>query len=223
MKLTSVLTGIAIIAAALIWSPCFAVELVVSADVPVNSPTLTTTILKFSDGDPDGNPWTNSSQEQTIDFGQLTYKLADNSNAGSFYSSTGYCVILTVEPFGKPFNILATCSGVTDSGGHSLPVGSFGMIPVYSKNDKWKYSGGEVEQGDLPAGAVLGTSGPAVPGRTVYSSETSTATARMIQLYLSIPPLKAGGAVPFDGYVPVPLTQSPGKYSSTVTLTLSPK
>jgi hypothetical protein len=203
--------------------PSYCVELVVTADVPPGTPSLTTTILKFTDGDPDKNPWTNSTEETTIDFGELTYKLADGSNAGAFYSKAGYCVMVFIEPFGTPFNLMASCTGVSDSDGHSLPVGSFGMIPVYSNADKWKYAGGETVQGDIPSGAQIGTPGPAVPGGIVYGSESGIATARIIQLYLALSPLNSGGGAPYEGYVPIPLTQAPGHYTATVTLTFAPK
>ncbi|MGE5308560.1 MAG: hypothetical protein ACM3OC_05725 [Deltaproteobacteria bacterium] len=199
-----------------------ALDLVVSANVPTNAPQLSTTILKITDGDPDKNPWTNSTVEQTLDFGQLTFLLSDNTNAGGFFSNTEFCVILFVEPFGKPFNILATCSGISGSGG-ALPVGSFGLVPVYSDTDKWIFPSGEKVQGDMPSGAKLGDPGPAVPGGTVYSSETGNARSVILQLYFTIPPFGSGGTLFYPGYVQIPLTQAPGKYSGTVTLTLSPK
>jgi hypothetical protein len=203
--------------------PLAAAELVVTADVPTNSSSLTTTILKFLDGDPDKNPWTNSSVENTLDFGELTYLFPDGSNAGAFFSRAGYCVVIVVEPFGKPFNITAGCTGVSDTNGHTLPAGSFGMIPVYSNADVWKFPGGQTLQGDLPAGASLGVSRPVVPGGLVYSSESGTATARIVQLYLSLGTFLSGGGTPFDGYVPIPLTQQPGHYTATVTLTFALK
>lgn len=192
----------------------------VNAQVPEFSPTITIVILKFTDGDPDGNPWTNSSIATSMDFGKFTYLLADNSNAGMFYSPTGYCVNIYADSFGKPYEIRSSCLGVSD-GIHSLPTGSFGLTPVYSETDEWKYSGGAVKQGSIPAGATLGTSGPAIdPNKLVYSSESGVGSARILQAYYGFPPLKAGGAFPFNGFVSIPLTQASGQYSGTVTLTI---
>lgn len=195
----------------------------VSAEVPTSSPTLTVTLLSFTDGNTDGDPWTNSSPATGMDFGLLTYRLADNSNAGAFFSNTGICAIIVAEGFGAPYEVRSSCDGIT-SGADSLPAGSFGMTPVYSETDKWVYPGGSANQGTMPAGAVLGSAGPAVTQNAlIYSSESGTSTARIIQVYYGISPKKAGGADPFPGYVAIPLTQKPGRYSGNVIITLSLK
>ena len=215
---------IALLLAPIFWqAPARAIELVVTADVTTRSPSLSTTILKIASGTTSQDPWQDSTTESAIDFGELTYLLKNGNNAGGFYSPTAYCVVVYCEPFGKPFNLMAGCTGVTDPQGHRFPLGSFGMIPVYSPTDQWKFTGGTAPQGTMPSEARLGTAGPAVPGGLVYSSESSSATPRIIQLYLTIPSLDVSGNKPYSGFVPVPLTQPPGHYAATVTLTLDMK
>jgi hypothetical protein len=197
-------------------------SITVSAEIPQSAPQVSVTILKFTDGDPDQNPWTNSQIVETMDFGELTYLLSDNTNAGLFYSTAGFCVVVSAEPFGKPYAIMSSCNGV-GSGSNYLKSGSFGLVPVYSSTDKWVFSGGSKEQGDMPSGATLGNAGSAVGDKTIYSSESTEATARIIQAYYGLPPYKSGGADPFPGYTPIPLTQAPGQYSGTVIITISLK
>jgi hypothetical protein len=194
----------------------------VSAEIPQNSPQVSVTLLKFTDGDPDQNPWTNSQVVETMDFGQLTYLLSDNSNAGLFYSATGFCAVIFAESFGKPYTIMSSCNGI-GNGSIYLNPGSFGLLPVYSRSDQFVFPGGSKEQGDIPSGASLGSPGSAVGEKTIYSSEANNATARIIQAYYGLPPYKAGGGDPFPGYVPINLTQVSGRYSATVTITISLK
>ncbi len=218
--LTSILGFVCILGIASVAFAGSSETIAVNAQVPEFSPTITIVILKFTDGDPDGNPWTNSSVATSMDFGKFTYLLDDNSNAGLFFSKSGYCVNIYADSFGKPYEIRSSCLGITD-GTHSLPTGSFGLTPVYSETDEWKYSGGAVKQGGIPAGATLGSAGSAIdPNKLIYSSESGTGTARIIQAYYGFPPLKAGGGTPFPGFTPIPLTQASGQYSGTVTVTI---
>jgi hypothetical protein len=200
----------------------------VSADIPTSSPQISVTILKFTDGNPDNNPWTNSEviDSGVLDFGELTYLLTDGSNAGLFYSPAGYCVVLFAQSFGKPYDIWSSCSGISNSGGVFLNSGSFGLTPAYSPKDKWVYPGNPQgsEQGDLPGfGATPGPAGSAVGDKLIYTSESNVGTARILQAYYGLPPYATGGADPFPGYVPIPLTQAPGKYTGQVTITISLK
>ncbi|MCX5707700.1 MAG: hypothetical protein NTY14_01760 [Candidatus Omnitrophica bacterium] len=194
----------------------------VNAEIPQSAPQVSVTILRFTDGDPDQNPWTNSQTVGTMDFGELTYLLSDNSNAGLFYSPAGFCVVISAESFGKPYSIMSSCNGIS-SGSSYLKSGSFGLVPVYSSTDKWVFSSGSKDQGDMPSGATLGAAGSGVGDKTIYSSESTDATARIIQAYYGLPPYKSGGADPFPGYTPIPLTQAPGQYSGTVVITISLK
>jgi hypothetical protein len=192
----------------------------VTAEIPTNSPQIKLVILKFTDGNPDNDPWTESTQEGFLDFGTLTYLLADSSNAGLFYSPNGYCVVIFADSFGRPYDITSSCLGITD-GVNFLPAGSFGLVPVYSEKDKYVYPGGESVQGSIPDGASLGPAGTAVnPNALIYSSELGIAKARIIQAYYSLPPKKAGGADPFPGFEPIPLTQTPGVYTGVVKITI---
>jgi hypothetical protein len=195
----------------------------VNAEIPANSAQISVTILKFTDGNPDDNPWTNSQEVDTMDFGQFTYTLADNSNAGIFYSPAGFCAVIFAESFGKPYDIMSSCQGISD-GAYSLKPGSFGLTPNYSESDKFIFPGGEKLNGTFPGnGANLGPAGPAVGDKLIYTSENGVATSRILQAYYGFPPFKAGGALPFPNYTPIELTQAPGKYSGTVTLTISLK
>jgi hypothetical protein len=196
----------------------------VTAEIPTSSPQIDVTLLKFTDGNPDNDPWTNSQEVDSMDFGQLTYLSADNSNAGVFYSPAGFCAVLFAESFGKPYDIWSSCPGISNTQGVYLKSGSFGLIPVYSSTDKWVFPGGEKQQGDMPGnGAGLGSAGSAVGDKIIYTSESSVATARIIQAYYGLPPYKAGGADPFPGYTPIELTQTPGKYDGKVTITIALK
>ena len=202
------------------------VNILATAFVPNESPDITVTILRFTDGNPDNNPWTNSvdvTTTGTMNFGTLTYELTDGSNAGGWYSQAGFCVVIYATPFGSPYEVKSTCLGLT-SGASFLPIGSFGLTPVYSPNDEWVYPGGSTTQGDMPSGATLGTAGSAIAiNKIVYSSESGTATPRIIQAYYGLPPYKTGGVDPFPGYEQIPLDQPHGTYSGTVTITISPK
>jgi hypothetical protein len=97
------------------------------------------------------------------------------------------------------------------------------MVPYYSEADKWVFPGGEEVQGPVPSGATPGDPMPAVPGGTLYSSESGIAKHIILQVYFSIPPFGAGGSEFYPGYEQIPLTQPPGRYAGTVTFTLSPK
>lgn len=201
---------------------CIAADIVnisATAVVPSSSPEISVVIRKFTDGNPDNNPWTGSTEVSSMGFGTLT----NAGSAGVWYSQAGFCVVIYAQPYGKPYEIKSTCLGLT-SGANSLPAGSFGLTPVYSANDEWVWPGGSAAQGAMPAGASLGSAGLAIASnKLVYSSESGTATARIIQAYYGLPPYAAGGADPFPGYQPIPLTQAPGTYTGTVTITISQK
>jgi hypothetical protein len=196
----------------------------VFAEIPTNSPQIDVVILKIIGKDTDSNPWTDSTEENSMDFGELTYFLDDGSNAGAFFSKAGYCVVIFTQPFGNPYEIRSNCLGLN----HELGLGvinpySFGLTPVYSEKDKFVYPGGSTAQGTMPDGAQIGPAGSAVGNKLIYSSEPGTGTARIIQAYYGLPPYDTGGALPFPGYEPIELTQVPGKYKGQVTITISIK
>ena len=189
----------------------------VNAQVPNSSAEINIVILKFTDGDPDNNPWTNSTEVTSMDFGALSHTLASGEDAGQWYAQAAFDVNIYAQGFGHRYEIKSTCAGLI-SGGNRLPDNSFGLTPVYSATDEW--SPGNT-QGDMPAGAQLGTAGSAVAtDKRIYQSENPS-TARIIQAYYGLPPYKAGGADPFTGYVPIPLNQASGTYTGTVTITIT--
>jgi len=203
----------------LVWAAS-SVNINVNAVVPNSSPDINVAILKFTDGNPDNNPWTNSTEVASMDFGTLKHTLADGSEAGLWFSDAGFCVVIYTQPYGKPYDVGSTCAGLT-SGANSLPAGSFGLTPAYSPNDEWSPG---YPQGPMPSGASLGTAGPAVDtNKLIYSSESGTGTARIIQTYYSLPPYKTGGTEPFPGFTPIPLSQATGTYTGTVTITITPR
>lgn len=195
----------------------------VTAQIPEASPSMSVVILQFSDGNPDNNPWSNSTQVKWMDFGTLTY-LMNGKNAGFFYSPTAFCVVIFTDPFGKPYEIKQSSVGLTSSGGTAIPANSFAFVPVYSRDDLWVWDGGSAKQGDIPSGARLGSPASAVgENLLVYSSESGMGSARILQVYYSLPPYGVGGSSPFSGFAPVPLTQPADTYTGTVTLTMSVK
>lgn len=199
----------------------------VIASVPISSPELSISILEFTDGNPDNDPWTNSTDVSSMNFGNLVNTYVDpidgtTKGAGLWYSKKGFCLVIFTQPYGKPYEIKSTCNGIASVNG-SFPAGSIGLTPVYSKNDLWGGANG-TPQGDMPVGATLGIEGPAIAtGKLIYSSEAGTATARIIQAYYGLPPYKTGGTNPFPGFTPIPLTQAPGTYTGTVTISIVAK
>lgn len=205
---------------------CFAantVNIFATAVISNSSPEIGVTILKFTDGNEDNDPWTNSTEESSMHLDTLMHLLDDGSDAGVWYSEAGFCVVIFAQPYGDPYEIKSTCLGLT-SGGNPLPAGSFGLTPVYSAKDRWNGVDPTTEQGAMPIGASLGTAGPAITAnKLIYSSESGIGTARIIQAYYGLPPYEIGGADPFPGYDPIPLTQAAGTYTGTVTITISQK
>ena len=205
-----------------LWADSFA-KIDVSAEVPDSSPEISVTILKLTGDDPDNNPWTDSDEVFSMNFGTLKHTFKDDSEAGLWFSDVSFCVVIYAQPYGKPYEIRSTCAGLV-SGSHALPAGSFGLTPVYNENDEWKWSKGSKKQGSMPEGAELGTPGPAIAtNKLIYSSELEKGTARIIQAYYSIPPKKKDGSDPYEGFQPIPLDQPPGTYTGTVTITISTK
>jgi hypothetical protein len=196
----------------------------VSAEIPKNSPQIDVVILKIIGKDTDSNPWTDSTEETSMNFGELTYLLDDDSNAGAFFAKAGFCVVIFAQPFGNPYEIRSNCLGLNhELGLATINPNSFGLTPVYSEVDKFVFPGGESLQGGMPDGAQLGPAGSAIGDKLIYSSETGTGTARILQAYYGLPPYDVGGALPFPGYEPIELSQVSGKYTGQVTITISIK
>lgn len=185
----------------------------VSASVPNQSPELTMIIKELTE--PNQNPWSGTTVT-AMNFGALTHTLSGGGDAGVWYSPKYYCVIIFTTSFGHRYEVRSTCTGLV-SGGVQAPAGSFGLTPAYAAEDEW--SAGN-PQGAMPSGATLGTAGPAVAtDKMIYRSETA-ATNRIIRAFYSIPSYGAGGALPYPGYQPIPLSQGAGTYTATVTISI---
>ncbi len=224
MKRTLVVIALmGIVTYSLCWAaPSASKTLSVSAVISNHSPEMDITILKFTDGNPDNNPWTNSTDvtsTMNLDFGTLVHTYVEGGvtkDYGVWISDAGFAVIVYTQGFGTKYEVRSSCAGVG-----TLPAGGFGVTPVYSALDEWVWpDGSRHQQGDKPTAAVLGTDGTAIAtNKAVYTSE-SPSTARIIQVYYGMPPKKADGSVPFSGWTGIPLTQAAGTYTGTVTLSI---
>ena len=196
------------------------VNLATTATVAASTPELTVVLKQIDDGDPDKNPWTGSTTVTSMTLGPLIHILDDGTDAGIWFAKRFFAAIVFTQPFGKPYNINSTSTGLT-SGADTLPGAAFVLSPAYSAQDEWSEGN---PQGAMPSGASLGPKGSAVgTNKLVYSSETGAATGRIIQAYYGVPPKNADGTSPYSGWSGVPLSQAPGSYSGTVTLTITLK
>ncbi|MFH1414311.1 MAG: hypothetical protein ABIG56_05645 [Candidatus Omnitrophota bacterium] len=210
-------------------SPSFAApgpsqSLGVSASVPAVAPEVDLTILEILDGDPDENPWTNSTEVTTsmsLDFGQLGHTYVDpadgeTKDAKVWYSPILYAVILYAQGFGARYEIRSTCTGIG-----SIPNTNnyFRLTPAYSSGDEWSVGD---PQGTQPPGSALGPDGNAISGtyRQIYTSETSPSTARIVQAYYSIPGYELDGSIPYTGWTGIPVEITPGSFVGNVTITI---
>lgn len=185
----------------------------VNAAVPYQSPELSMVIKELTE--PNQLPWSGATVT-SMAFGQLRHTLADGTEAGVWYSSKYYCVIIFTTSFGHQYEVRSTCNGLV-SGSTRAPDGAFGLVPGYAAEDEW--SAGS-PQGGQPAGSVLGSAGSAVAtNKVIYRSEPA-ATNRIIRAFYSIPPYATGGALPFPGYQPMTLYQGDGTYTATVTISI---
>jgi hypothetical protein len=191
-------------------------NLAVSAQIPTVSMDMTVSMKELTT--PGQEPWTGADVTSMF-FGTLTHLLTDGSEAGVWYSQKYYCAFIFSNSFGQRYELKSSCSGLT-SGGNSLPAASFGLTPAYQDLDSWT-ADGLTPQGAMPTGATLGTAGPAITtNKIVYRSEPA-ATNHIIRAFYSLPCYDIGGANPFPGYQPIALTQAPGTYSGTVTITIA--
>lgn len=197
----------------------FSVDISVSAQVPNSTPGDSIIIKELTTGGQD--PWTGTTVS-SMNFGQLTHALTGGGDAGVWYSQKYYCVFLYTTSYGHRYEVRSTCSGLT-SGANSLPTGSFGITPGYASQDRYVADDPASAQGAQPSGSVLGSAGPAItPGsyKAVYTSEPAAAN-RIIRAFYSLPCYATGGANPFTGYTPIPLSQAAGTYSGTITITIA--
>ena len=188
----------------------------VSAQVPNNGSDMSVTIKQLNTPGQDPSSGTTVT---AMNFGTLTHTLQDNSEAGVWYSPNYFCVFVYTTSYGKKYQIQSTCTGLSN-GSASLPSGSFGISPAYAAADAWSINGTLTPQGAQPSGSVLGSTGSAIlSNKLVYQSEAE-ASNRIIRAFYSLPGYLAGGALPFAGYSPIPLTQAPGTYSGTATISI---
>lgn len=186
----------------------------VRAEVPDSTPEITVLVKELTSAGQD--PFTGL-DVQTMNFGTLTHLLADNSEAGVWYSQKYYAVIIFANSFGEQYEIKSSSNGLA-VGGNTLPVNSFVLTPDYADEDE--FSAGN-PQGAQPATSLLGPVGSAATiDALVYRSEVA-GTSRIIRAFYSLPALGAGGAVPFTGFESIPLSQAQGIYTGTVTISIT--
>ncbi|MFH1355372.1 MAG: hypothetical protein ABIH19_04405 [Candidatus Omnitrophota bacterium] len=221
IALAFVITGMASLSFA---TPAASQSLSVSASVPAVAAEVDLTILKILDGDPDENPWTNSTNVTTsmsLDFGQLIHTYVDpadglTKDAGVWYSPTLYAVILYAQGFGNRYEVRSTCTGI---GSISNTNNYFRLSPAYAAADEWSTGN---PQGAKPGAATVGPDGNAISGtfRQIYTSEPSPSTARIIQAYYSIPGYNASGDAPYTGWTGIPIGITPGSFVGNVTISI---
>lgn len=201
----------------------------ISAVVPAVAPEMDIVILKITDGDPDQNPWTNSTDvtsTMNLGFGTLIHTYTDGTGAtkeaGVWYSPNLYCVVVYAQGYSKKYEIRSSCAGV---GTIPNTYNYFGVMGVYAAADKW--SAGDLSgQGAMPAGAIVngGLTTPinaiGTTFKSIYQSEVAPSTARILQAYYSVPTKKADGSVPYTGWTGIPLTQTAGTFTGNVTLSI---
>jgi hypothetical protein len=162
-----------------------------------------------------------------LDFGTLVHKIGDIEVDG-WFSKKAFVVMLHPNAFGKEYKITTSCDGLAGPGD---PIReAFVITPVYSSKDQFVFKTKnpttnveetrKVEQGEQPTGSHLGEKGSgASTDKFIYQSEMP-GTKRIIQLWLSIPPPDKDGKEPYGGWKKIPLTQTGGQYTGTVTITI---
>jgi hypothetical protein len=146
----------------------------------------------------------------SMDFGQLT-NIGTGTLRSSPSSTTGTGAVdcfITANSQGLPYTITQTGTAVAN-GAAVLPAGACVVKAVYAAAD----NGGLA----MPSGALLGTASSWVStGKLIYQSETGTALMRTVQAFYSITDDTTAGATSS-----VPLSQTAGTYSGTVTFTVT--
>lgn len=203
----------------------------VIATIQAGTPDMSWTIRKTNDGNPDLDPWTNSTPATNLTFDNwgLTQKPGKDAQ---WASATQNYLIVYATGMGDNYQILADGAGALTGAGGTLPAASFMCTPIYSQYDKWwvdldndniKDPGEEYVQGAIPAGAQIYTSQKGqiigVTSKQIYTSESPVGSGRIIQIQFMFPAYNNDGSVPFTGYVPILATQAAGSYTgATVTV-----
>jgi hypothetical protein len=187
------------------------------AHVPRGSPSINLIVKELTQANQE--PWSGATVQE-MNFGELTYKLTDGSDAGVWFSPKYYCVFIITTSYGHHYEIKSSCTGIS-SGTDALPAESLGVTPAYRPEDEWKWDGGSAPQGAMPEGSTLGSAGPAiVADKSLYKSESNRSSNRIIRAFYSLPCYGAEGALPFAGYKPIPKAQAAGTYTGTVLISI---
>ena len=181
-----------------------------TTSVPTGGAALGGWVLLKENGatyDSASDPWTQAGSEvfpsgTTMEFGELTRFLSDNSEAGCFYSPYFYIVYLFPSSFGgKQYTLTHTAmasNAVTDA---------MVVTPVYSADDKYDPAA-TVGQGDLGSGETLGTADVVTHNVMILQSTKS----RIVRAEYGIPPYpdtSAGQTRPND-WVAIPTDTATG-------------
>ncbi len=195
------------------------VNVPVSASITATAPEMTVVIKELTTAAQLLDP-SSGVTRTAMNFGTLTHLLATGADAGLWYSTTTFAALIYTNSFGRNYEVKSSCAGLSN-GTTSLPAGSFGLVPDYQAADRWVGTDPLTAQGAKPTLAVLGIPGSAVAtGKSIYRSE-APGTSRIIRGFYSLPPYLAGGAAPFTGYSPIPLSQAAGTYTGTVAITIA--
>jgi len=170
-----------------------------------------------------GDPWSSEcSAASDISFGDLTTTLSDGSDAGCFYAPDFFIVYLYPDAWGGvgyqiDQNFVWTTAGIPDE--------SLVFTAVYSDQDRYA---GLPAQGDMPSGALLGTSGDGAPEQAVgthrvYKSDPTNKLV-IVRAQYGLPPVPASGNKDdiYSGWKPVPKSTPATTYSGQLTITISP-
>lgn len=201
------------------------VNVPVSASITATAPEMTVVIKQLTTAAQLLNP-SSGVTVTSMNFGTLTHILATGADAGLWYSTNTFAALIYTNSFGRNYEVKSSCAGLSN-GTTSLPAGGFGLVPGYWGGDMWdpavstSWQGPNQNAATVPVGATLGTGGSAVAtGKSIYRSE-ALGTSRIIRGFYSLPPYAAGGAAPFTGFTPIPLSQAPGTYTGTVAITIA--
>lgn len=184
----------------------------VSATVP-NSLELSWGMAKVDSkltDDSTDDTWTPN--QTAMAFGDLRHYLANNQEAGIWFSQYYFPIFMSAITGGSKYKIQQTSSGLA-KGAVKLPK-AWGIAYIAC----WDTANNR-EVG-CPEGATKGQPGPAeASNKVIYDSGTGAAMTTVRADY-AIPLYKTGGGDPFPGYEPIPLNQQYGTYSGSVTISV---
>lgn len=157
---------------------------------------------------PGDDSWTGN--QTSMAFGTLQYKLADGTNAGTWFSRFYFPIFVSAITGGRKYKILQSSSGLS-MGGTKLAK-AFGVTAIAC----WDTTANV----EVACSGVKGTPGPAeATDKLLYDSGAAAAVVTLRADY-AMPSYTGTGTAPFTGYEPIPLNQAAGTYSGTVTITV---